>query len=101
MDLENISNLTLVFKCCVRHHKKDDFKIIECKLKDGHFVSSENLYFQSKILKEWPELKERFPKLERIKIEYSTVTQNILLFYSKNNDLISTGYMTLVGVEDG
>lgn len=94
-------DLTLYYKCKMRHSKSDDFKIIECKLIDKTwFVSHDNLYFESKILRDWPELKIRWPNLYKIKIEYSSVGQNIIHLYDKDNKkLMITGYMTLFGVE--
>jgi hypothetical protein len=94
-------NLTLLFRCKMRHSKKEDFKIIKCKLTNTlNIASSDNLYFASKILKEWKELKVRWPTLDKIKIEYNTVGQNLLYLYEKDNDKhLAIGFMTLVGVQ--
>lgn len=102
----NIKGLTFVYRCKMRHSRKEDFKIIKCKLFNNYRLSpnQDALYFESKILKEWPELKQRFPTLDKIRIEYSNLGQNHLMLYEKDksgDNFIAVGYMTLVGVEDG
>lgn len=99
--IEN-KDITLIFRCKMRHSRKEDFKIIKCKMYEDNRISasSESLYFESEILKEWVELKQRFPTLHRIKIKYSSVGQNLLYLYDENNiDFLAIGYMTLIGVE--
>lgn len=101
MVIEN-KDLTLIFRCKMRHSRKEDFKIIKCKMFDNYRLCSntDSLYFESKILKEWTEVKQRFPTLHRIKIKYSSVGQNLLYLYDENNiDFLAIGYMTLIGVE--